>query len=202
MADLLNIKVDGSKGTVEGTLDDAFDIAKARRLLRDAIDDIADAVEGQVDKTVPVETGILKAHPIDRDDQVGIATGISAFGGGVSIRGAGGRFVGAAPGGTPVGEEIARTVFTLPKSPKHALFVHEGTGVYGPSKKPYFAKPPLKFMVFPRWSKAVRPDKIFRLESVRGQKPQPYLENAYLQINNVYIPARIQLLRAQIAAQT
>ena len=198
---LLNAHITGDRGIIEGKFDEIFDLAKAKRLLRDAVDDIGDAIEQQVQRTVPVDSGTLKLHPLDRDDtRIGFAKGISAFGGGVSIRGAGGRFVGAVPADTPFGELIARSTITLPQEPEHAIWVHDGTGIYGPREHVIVPRK-ATFMVF-HYPKAYRPNKHFRLRTVKGQKPQPYLDNAFLLINRSYIPARIQLLRAQIAAET
>jgi len=202
MTDFLNIRIQGSKGIVEGVIEDAFDVAKARRLLREAVKDIGDAIEHEVNKTVPEETGALKLHPFDRDDtRTGIVSTGPAFGGQRSVQGAGGRFVGAVPVETPVGSLVARTVFTLPKKPLHAKFVHEGTGRYGPTGEDYFVVPP-KYMIFPRWSKARDRRPVWKLSVIRGQRRQPYLENAYLLINSTYVPARIGLLRTQLATQT
>lgn len=206
MADLLNVKFQGDKGILEGKLENIFDMAKAKHLLRKAVDDIADGVEDQAKRTVPVETGALRLHPVDRDDtRIGVATGIPSFGGGVSIRGAGGRFTGAAR--AIPGELVARSTIALPTEPKHAIFVHNGTGIYGPKEEPYGVTAAKKaegitFMTFPRWSKARASRPFFRIKEVQGQKAQPYLENAFLLIDRTYVPTRIQILRAQIAAET
>ncbi len=91
---------------------------------------------------------------------------------------------------------IARSTITLPDEPKHAVWVHDGTGVFGPRKSPITTNPPGRFMKF-TWQ-----GKRFRLKVVKGQLAQPYLNNAFLLIDRIYIPARIELLRAQIAAET
>lgn len=207
MANLLNIRIEGEKGILEGNLENIFDIAKAKRLLRNAVDDMADAIEAEVQRTVPVgETGRLKLHPLDRDDtRIGIVEpGITQFarGGGPGVpgaRGVGGRFIRGGAGLTP-GELVARSTITLPAEPKHAVWVHDGTGIYGPRGTPIVPRTH-EFMHFD-WIKGIRRKKGFMLREVQGQKPQPYLTEAFLLINSIYVPARVELLRAQIAAAT
>lgn len=102
----------------------AFDLIgrmpdKAKRLLRDAIDDIADRIEQEVDERVPVDTGELKMHPVERRDF---------------------RRRVAGPGGL-----VTKTEFTLPRG--KARWVHDGTGVYGPRGTPIVPRK-AKFMVF------------------------------------------------------
>jgi len=199
---LVNVRLEGSRGIIDGNFGDLFDEANANRLLRDAVDDIADAVEQEAINRTPVESGRLKLHPVDREEsRFGVATDVSAFGGGVSIRGAGGRFVGATPQ-AGAGQIVFRVSMTIPEEPEYAKFVHEGTGIFGPNRKPYTAKTPGKYMVFNRWSKARSSAKRFRFLSIKGQRAQPYLREAFLQIEGSYVPARIQLLREQIAAET
>src|SRR6187551_3035682 len=145
MADLINVRFEGDgKGIVEGRLDDIFDIAKAKRLIKDAIDDSADAIEVESSRQAPVETGALKLHPVDREDtRFGIAEAAAfSFGGGISARGERGRFV---AGGLPeasAGQIFARSTISVAKEPKYAIWVHDGTGVYGPRKSPITAKVP------------------------------------------------------------
>ena len=199
MASILNMRMEGDSVFIEGIIDNV----KARHLLREAIDDIGDAIEQQVQRTVPVGTGEgpfaagrLKAHPLDRDDtRIGVTTDIAAFGGQASVRGAGGRFVGAIPSGIEAGRLVAKTEIRLPQEPEHARWVHEGTGVYGPRNSPIRPRT-AKFMQFRYLGKN------WRVRTVKGQRPQPYLTNAYLLIDRTYIPARLQLLDAQIAAAT
>ncbi len=204
MADLIRVKFEGdAKGILEGRLEDVFDMALARRLIKNAIDDTADAVEVEAKRQAPEETGALKLHPVDREDtRFGISTGGPAFGGQESVRGAKGQFVGAVPVGTGAGSIFAKSVITIAKEPEHAIWVHNGTGIYGPRKSMITAKIPGQRMKFPRWSKAIDRRPQWRLEAVKGQRPQPYLENAFLIINNTYVPRRIELLRAEIAAGT
>jgi len=217
MADLVSIEFDGGQGFVRGDLNRIFDIQKAEHLLREAVDDIADKVEDEAKRTAPVETGALKAHPVDRNDTrvhleegffdpgFGQVTGIPLFGGGTAVRGPGGRFVKPEqfrPAIFAPEKLVARATLTIPTEPKHAIWVHDGTGIYGPRKTPIFAKVPGQRMKFRRWSKAIDRRPQWRLESVKGQEPQPYLENAFNLINRTYVPARIEILRAQLAAET
>lgn len=199
MADLVNIRMEGDRVLVEG--DRLFNLKEAEKLVRDAIDDIADAVEDEAKRQAPLgETGALKLHPVDRDVGVGTVTGIAAFGGGLTVRGEGGRFVAATNEGE-VGQMIARAELSIAKDPEYAIWVHDGTGIYGPKKKPYHAIPPNKYMTF-YYPKAFRANKHFRLKTVLGQQAQPFLRDAYLLIEKTYIPARIELLRARLAAET
>lgn len=54
----------------------------------------------------------------------------------------------------------------------YPLYVHEGTGIYGPLKRAITPKR-AKFMVF------VGRTGLVKTKSVRGQRPQPYMEHAY-----------------------
>jgi hypothetical protein len=80
--------------------------------------------------------------------------------------------------------------------------VHDGTGIYGPKARPYTALTPGKYMVFGVWKKARKRRKSYRFLEIKGQEPNPYLDNAFLIIDGTYVPIRIELLRAQIAAET
>lgn len=78
---------------------------------------------------------------------------------------------------------------------EHAKWVHEGTGLYGPYKTRIVpTKKPL--LVF-----NIGGDK-FRKRSVRGQPANPFLTDAFEYVNNVYAPAKLAELRAEIAAAT
>lgn len=109
------------------------------------------------------------------------------------------------------------------REPRHALFVHEGTGVYGPSKKPYTIRKTPQHPG-PPWGldRTGRPNpavgnvlKIqaqngrgfmidgkafyFRPEvTVMGQRPQPYLTEAFEAAKRSEIPFRVQRLAHQI----
>lgn len=199
-----HISGDG-RGIVEGNFSNVYDHAQALRLIRDAIDDIGDAIEVQVDRELPDDvTGALRLHPVDRDDSiVGFTTGISAFGGGRSVRGAGGRFVGAVPD-AETGSVFAKSVFTLPEKPRHAIWVHGGTGVHGPTGRPITARTPGGWMTFPasRWPTAVFKRANYRFKSVLGQEANPYLVRAFLHVNSSFVPVRLQFLEAELAAIT
>jgi hypothetical protein len=54
----------------------------------------------------------------------------------------------------------------------YPLFVHEGTGLYGPLKRAITPKR-AKFMVF------LGRTGLVKTKSVKGQRPQPYMEHAY-----------------------
>ncbi len=222
MAELVNIEIDGKRGFIRGDLERIFDVARAEHLLRVAVDDIADQVENEAKRTAPVETGALRAHPVERQDtRLHLEEGIFdpgfgriestsfnfAPGGGPgtpAFRGPSGRFIKPTefrPALFLPEQLVAKAVLTIPEEPRHAIWVHNGTGIYGPRKSPIFAKVPGQRMKFKRWSKAIDRRPQWRLESVKGQRPQPYLENAFLLIDKTYVPARIQLLRAQLAAE-
>lgn len=193
-------------GIIEGRFEDVYDHAEVIRLIKDAIDDIGDALEVEVDRQLPEDvTGRLRAHPVDRDDSiVGFSTAVSAFGGGRSVRGAGGRFVGAVPADTSTGSVFAKSVFTIPSKPDHAIWVHEGTGIYGPTGQMITAHNPDGFMTFPasRWPTAIFKRAHYRFKEVKGQPANPYLVRAFFKIDNTYVPVRLQLLEAEIAAIT
>jgi len=163
---------------------------EAIRKVRDAVDDIADEIEAEARIQAPEgDTGALKAHPIERDDaRIGIADVRNPlFGGGFAFRGPSG-FI---PGVGQPGEVIAQINISLPTKPAHAVWVHEGTGIYGPHNSPIVPRthPYLVFHIDGR--KFVR-------KSVRGQPPQPYLLEAYLVVNRTFVPARIARLRASV----
>lgn len=189
--------MEGDKALIEGRI---LDLAKAKHLLKDAVDDIGDAIEIEAKRQAPRgETGSLKLHPVDREDiTFGAVTGIPSIGGGTSIRGAGGRFVGAAA--AEPGNIIARTSITVAREPKHAIWVHDGTGIYGPRHRPITTIPPGKYMTF-YWFKG-RVTKHFHLKLVKGQESNPYLTEAYLLIERTFMPVRIEHLREQIALET
>lgn len=207
MAELVNVTFEDNRGTIKGNIDEFFDHARARFLVKEAMEDIADAIEVQAKKEAPLgPTGRLQAHPVEREDaRVGIVTSVPAIGGGTSVRGAGGRFV-AATKDFPVGQEFVEIRLGIPEEPKHAIWVHDGTGIYEPggSGKMITAHDPQGFMTFPasRWPTAKFKRKEYRFKEVKGQPANPYLDRAFFTINGTYVQARIQLLRAQIAAET
>jgi len=191
-----------------------LDLFLAERAARD----IADAIENQAREEAPLgETGALKAHPVDIDikhrgfagrpgipglSAGEIVTPFPSFGGGFTVRGAGGRFVKGGsvlePGtrgrnripSTP-GGDVQEIEITVAREPRHAIWVHNGTGIYGEHKHPIIPthKKLLKFTYH-----GIR----YLRKSVAGQEANPYLERAYVIINRTYVPVRIEQLRAEI----
>jgi hypothetical protein len=169
----------------------------AIHVTRAAIEDIGDILEDQAKIEAPQgETGALRAHPVDRTDvTIGeITESPSMRIGSVSVRGPGGRFMGAAEPGE--GRLIARSTMTVAKEPKHAIWVHNGTGVYGRFHHPIVARRPNGFMVFDAYGRH------FRRKTVKGQQANPFLEKAYVIINKDYVPLRVERLRLEIRALT
>ena len=72
-------------------------------------------------------------------------------------------------------EPLTGEVFINEAVAPYGTFVHEGTGVYGPKKKPYFVKPSEKKAL--RWSKG---DKFFfsKGHKVMGQPADKFLDAA------------------------
>lgn len=213
MTTYITIKMDGDEALIRGRVANTFG---AEHLLKSALDDIADEIEKQAKIFAPEDSGELKAHPVDREDTriehrpgffspgFGTRTNIAAFGGGTSVRGPGGRFIKQSEFREPLhveGAIVGRSVLTVATEPFYAKFVHDGTGVYGPTKRP-ITPHTADFMVFPhsRFPTAVFVRKTYRFKSVLGQKAQPYLTEAYLLIDRTYAPARVSQLRAELAA--
>lgn len=194
-----------------------FDEEAALHLTAETVRDIARALAEEASEQAPLgKTGALKAHPVDVNEvtryvphHVGnnlpfgsVVEPFPSFGGGFTVRGAGGRFV---KGGSQLepgtrgrgrsftGEELELIEVTLPEEPRHAVWVHEGTGIYGPEHEVIRPHPPNKIMV---WEN--EDGNTIKAKFVRGQKPNPYLENAFVIINRTYIPARVEELRLEI----
>lgn len=164
---------------------------KISLLARDAVDDIANKVLSTAKEFAPLgPTGNLKKAGIERS-AVGrqAITNIAAFGGGQVVRGDAGRFVGAATGN--VGHiRWSASVYLSSKVP-HSVWVHEGTGIYGPRKRP-IRPVSAPYMVF------FYVGKKWMLKSVRGQRPQPFLTRASQAVEEGYARIRINELRAMI----
>ncbi len=171
----------------------------AVHLVEAAINDIGEEIEEKARELAPRgKTGELKAHPVERTDaKVGIVTGTHSIvspgsAPRFSARGARGRFIGASssPGDVFVQQEL-----TVPSEPQHAVWVHDGTGVYGKTGHPIVPteKPNLIF----HWM-----GRIWKLPEVAGQKAQPYLRDAYVIINGEYISRRMDTLRVEIRSLT
>lgn len=205
---LISARFENDRILVEGEL---FDAQKARFLIEEAVEDIADAIETEARRQAPIgeatpdprrpPPGRLKEHPIERSKTIGVITGVSSIVSpgappAVSVRGARGRFVGAVPAaGAITGDVFAREVITLPETPEHAKWVHDGTGIYGPRNRPIKPRSAdnLVFYWRKRWNK---------VPTVRGQKPNPYLQEAYFIVNRTFVPIRLAHLRAQIRLAT
>lgn len=175
---------------------------KVRRLLIDVVDDVADQIESRAREFAPrgQDHGDprprrpdlrLRDHPVDRENSTaGIVTGIAAFGGGQSVRGEGGRFVGASRDAQ--GRLVAFSRVSIPTRPRHAIWVHGGTGIFGPRRTPIVPRRSPMLVFYIRGRKWVK-------RSVRGQRPQPYLTDAYRFVNTTFVPLRMGQLRAQLA---
>lgn len=169
--------------------------------LKRHIDDMSREVESKAKEFAPHgPTGRLKADGIIRTPVLeGKVTTASSFGGGFSVSGKlpSGRtgFVGATKGNSP-GEHVYISSIELNPLVKHAKWVHEGTGLFGPYHTPIVPKKPGGFLVFywhgRKWVK----------RSVKGQKPQPFLTESFEYVRNVYEPAKLAQLRAEIDAVT
>jgi len=219
MIDIDDIHIDDREWRIHAERSGAI----TTRLLVHTINEIARDVESKAKEFAPIGKGFnptdvpgtLKRHGVIRHDAHAhdISTGdsgvpgesvtdISAFGGGFTVRGSGGRFTSATqqfdPGHIFTGGFRSRTIVSavveLNPLVRHAKWVHEGTGIYGPAHHPIVprVKP---FLVF-RWH-----GRRFEKKSVKGQKPQPFLTEAYIYVNNVSTPAKLSILRAELSAE-
>jgi hypothetical protein len=189
------------------------------RSLIDWVNDVARAVERTAQDLAPLgETGQLKGEGITRTEAShhqtfgdlgapgSVVTDLPAFGGGFTVRGGNprnrGQFSSVSrfrdpgyifTGGVTRGS-VTATVELNPAVP-HGKWVHEGTGIYGPHRTPIVPvrKPHLVFHIGSRK---------FILKSVKGQKAQPFLTEAYAYVNTVYVPAKLAELRGEISAST
>jgi hypothetical protein len=84
-----------------------------------------------------------------------------------------------------------RAMVGLKKTPEYGIFVHDGTGIYGPRRSPITPRtaPYLKFTIGER---------TFRLKSVRGQEAQPFMDEAYQIINRTFVPMEVAKLAVAI----
>lgn len=89
---------------------------------------------------------------------------------------------------------VAKSEFSIAKRGKQR-WVHNGTGIYGPKARPIKPRS-APFMVFEINGRK------FRLKEVLGQEAQPYLEEAFDEIEARYIPARLAELRAELELLT
>lgn len=133
------------------------------RLLTDALEDIGEQIENVGELLAPIgKTHALKEASIGRGEV---------------------RLVGP---GHVVGE------MGLKRFPKHGVFVHQGTGIFGEHRRP-FTSPRGNLMKFKtdsgRWISKY---------SIRGQEPQPYLRRAFELVNASYAPTRVMILADQL----
>lgn len=123
----------------------------------------------------------------------------------------------------PIGGNMYRGEVGVKNFPRHARFVHEGTGVFGPLHRPYtMVKRQTHFP--PNWGidRTGRPNpavgNVFKIPAlngrgmdvggaphyfrrevtVMGQRPQPYLTEAFEAAKRSEIPMRIHRLAGQI----
>jgi len=138
---------------------------KAQRLLRATIEDIADEIETLAREKAPVDEGTLRLHPVDRKDLKRRVQG---------------------PGGL-----VVKTELSVPKVPKYAKWVHDGTGIFGPKGVPITPRkaPFMVFQIDGKW---------FKKKEVKGQVPQPYLREALEEAELTIIPIRLAELRARL----
>lgn len=164
-------------------------------LLRAHVDDVTDEIQSRAREMAPRgPTGRLKTEGIIGSPVIeGTVTAASAFGGGLSIRGATG-FAGSVFDHSP-GDKVYTARVQLNPEVKHAKWVHEGTGLFGPYHSPIIPRR-AKYLVFywhgRKWQK----------RSVKGQRAQPFLTESYEYVRSVYEPAKLSELRAEIAAVT
>ena len=194
-------------------------------LTAEAIRAIAEAIRDEASIQAPEgETGALKEHPVDihhlqryGSAYVGvrgipglsygeIVTEFPSYGGGLTVRGAGGRFVKGgslqAPGTRGVisypgsaGHTVEELEITVAEEPHYAIWVHDGTGIYG-KHHARIVPTTQRHLIFKRYGKK------FKVDSVEGQRPNPYLERAFLYVNRTFVPARIEELRNSIRLYT
>ena len=102
---------------------------KAQRLLKATIEDIADEIETLAKQNVPIDTGVLRQHPVDRKDLKRRVQG---------------------PGGL-----VVKTELSIPAKPKYAKWVHDGTGIFGPKGVPITPRkaPFMVFQIDGKWFK-------------------------------------------------
>jgi HK97 gp10 family phage protein len=87
------------------------------------------------------------------------------------------------------------------KTAPYAKWVEAGTGIFGVFKHPIVPTTGnfLRWKVFdPNLAPRDRP--YFYARSVKGQRPQRFMRRAYNETRTIYVPYRIQLLKAEIAA--
>ena len=187
MADDVSVRIEGDgflrKLTGEGPVG-------SEHLLKDTLDGIADLIEIAASAEAPEgKTGELKEHPVDRKDVEGtVASGAFLFGGGFAVRGATGFVKGK---GIIPGKTVSHIEISVAEFPAHAIWVHQGTGVFGPHETP----------IIPIFAKLLRFEmngRKYALPSVQGQRANPYLERAYEYVDKNFVPQRVEELSRRI----
>lgn len=158
------------------------------------VEEIADRIEDAARSFAPQgKSGELKLHPVDRSEsRLGQVERNFSIGGGFSARGARGRFVKGALPEEAIGNAVVIIGLTLPVVPKEAIFVHEGTGLFGKYHTPIV---PTKssHLVF-----TLEGRRRFVVKSVKGQVANPYLTKAYELIDRVWVSVEVEKLKAKI----
>lgn len=93
------------------------------------------------------------------------------------------------------GRETFVGVIGVRRTAPYARWVEHGTGIFGAMKRPIHPKTG-NFLV---WRDHLTKRVVFA-RVVKGQKGQHYMRDAYRELKRVYVPARVQLLKHEIAA--
>jgi len=142
--------------------------AKAARILRDAIDDIADRIEAEASDNAPYDKeGRIKAHPVHRVDAKRRVKG---------------------PGGL-----VVRTQISVPDEIPHK-FVHDGTGIYGPRGRVIIPRT-APFMVFEIDGKLFRRHEVYgQRPQPYLKEAMEDAERSYIPIKLAELRAELELL--------
>lgn len=90
-----------------------------------------------------------------------------------------------------VGPDTLEGAIGVSRQAPYALWVHDGTGIFGETGN--LIRPRVKrVMVFEKEGK------VFFRSYVKGQKPQPFMAEAFESVANTYVPLRVGRLRQQI----
>jgi hypothetical protein len=87
-----------------------------------------------------------------------------------------------------------RAYVRLPREPKHNIWVHEGTGIYGERHTPIRSPKGniMQFFHVGQW---------WSLKTVKGQTPQPFMREAYIAVADSKVPARVRTLAYKLRTQ-
>ena len=169
--------------------DDKFyaDVDKARVetpfLIMHSLDEIGSHVKVLAESLAPIgETGVLKTYGIGQEEAkptIGYAEGYTSdwLSGTESI--------------VPEGDKTYQGVVGLRKEVRYSLFVHEGTGLWGPNRSIIYAS---KGNVF----RLEKEGRVFYRKWFRGQRPQPFLKEAIEAASVSFIPLRVKYLGEQL----